>query len=884
MSLLAFGPFALDPNVRTLNRDGRAIELQPLAYDLLEYGVRRPGTLLDRDALRHTLWPDVVVTDHSLTQLVHRIRKALGEHRGLWVTVPRRGYRFDGQVRQIEAGSPSAAGSMVARPARDSFIGRGVELARLADNLAVDPPRPMVVHGPGGAGKTRLALEFLKANRKSWSSIVPINLSADRERAEVVARAATALHIQLPSGPTAEHEQRVARSLEHRAASAILLDNLEQLTPQARELLAQWVRAAPHHAWLATSRDVVDLPDAVHLLLPPLPSDSSVALFRARAAAVGAPLPAPDDADLHAILSTLEGSPLAIELAAARLPLLGLGAMRSRLSDVLTVLAGRRTGVPRHRSMAAATAWSWQLLDDTERLVLMAGALFPESFTLAAVEFIVAALRPGVDTLSVMHRLLDLSLLEPPSARPDRRAGRLSYARTVRAFALEQLEISPHAEPLRRGFDAVMRRLFERARGLPDRWDRELAAEVVPELSALELALNTDRTSRADRVVLGRICHSVYALHRSARILQSLGDETAEDGVQYWLLVFCIASREQVASVLEREPYQPLIDAGGADGARLLAAVGGTASELGNTGRALNALQRAQALAARHASQAIRAQIALALAVVHLRRGDIEQAEIEAELGLGAAGDDGGSDARSLAGLLDLRGYLYSQKSEFERAKHYHAQAQGHARSLGLERMRARFLCNLGSTLQESGEYVEALQQLDQAIEIAARQGDRVLYHAFANRGLTYLHLGDTVSARRDLSRIDAAVGGPWLHVMTVVNRAAVDAAEQRWEASKATAERAVDLLAEMPGLTVLESAALLWLTLACAKLGESSAVHAHRSRQDALPQDGIPDFLQQAWKQVQAEIEGVDLPVPPGAHALVHLVARVRGGPQDVV
>lgn len=875
MSLLHFGPFALDPMARTLSREGRAIELQPLAFDLLAHGAEHPGVLLDRDSLQSTLWPDVVVTDHSLTQLVHRIRKALGEHKGLWVTVPRRGYRFDAEVdAQVEPAQPRPPSLRVRR---DDFVGREDELAQLAALLLLEHPHPVLIHGPGGAGKTRLALEFLEGHREV-RPLVSIDLASDQERADVVVRVASTLAIELPAGASSEHEARISRALAHRASSLILVDNLEQLSEPARELLAAWMQAAPHHGWLATSRDLVDLPNVIQLPLPPLPVEPAVALFTARGEAAGAAAPAPDDPDLHAVLSVLEGSPLAIELAAARLPLLSLGDMRARLADVLSVLAGRRIGNPRHRSMATATAWSWELLDDEERLVLMAGALFPQTFTLAAVESTVRAARPDLDTLRIMHRLMDLSLLQTAAVQPGRQRGRLSYARTVRAFVLEQLEGSEHQAPLARGFTLTMQACLERAKPLLTRWDAALAREMVQELPALEAGLQPDQCDRKTRITLGRLCGLLYALHRGGRILGALGEARPEDGGAYWSLFFAVAPRSEVRRALSTEPYRELLDRGGLESARLCQTIGAAASEFGDVERAMEALERARDLAP-PGNPDLRAAVSLSLAILYLRTGDIDRAEAEAEAGLKMA--RGVEPAQvTLPGLLDLRGYLYTQRSRFAEAKRYQIEAQELALALGLERIRATSLCNLASTLQEGGEFEAALERLDLALELAGRHGDPAFLNARANRGLTLLHLGRPVQARKDLLMIDRETAGPWLYAVATISLAAVDASEHRWEAARATAERAMETLQTVPGLTVWESAAMLWLTLACHRLGDADAVDALRQRQSELPTEAVPPFVTQAWEHVTADIEGREHPVPDDAHALVRLVARVRRGP----
>ena len=146
-----FGDFTLDVAAGRLMRGSAPVALQPLQIDLLHRLVAEPGALHTRDALLEALWPGVHVTGHSLTQLVSTVRTALGE--ASWIqTVPRRGYRFAGDVTVEEESAPVAS----VAPLADTFVGRSRELEDIERRLR-SGERLLCLVGPGGIGKTRLA-------------------------------------------------------------------------------------------------------------------------------------------------------------------------------------------------------------------------------------------------------------------------------------------------------------------------------------------------------------------------------------------------------------------------------------------------------------------------------------------------------------------------------------------------------------------------------------------------------------------------------------------------------------------------------------------------------------------------------------------------------
>ncbi len=336
-------------------------------------------------------------------------------------------------------------------PQHTSFVGRERERDALKSLLLDNTPRVVTLTGPGGAGKTRLALETAGDCIDSFADgacFVP--LAAIRETALVVPAIAKGLGLR-ESG-----ERPLAEALGaylHDRELLLVLDNFEQLVdaaPVVAELLE-----APRVRALVTSRAPLHLYGEHEFAVPPLttPAEAgihlevlaeceSARLFVERAQAVDSrfELTAENAPAVAEICRRLEGLPLAIELAAARIKLLTPQAMLDRLDSRLQLLIGGARDMPeRQRTMRATVEWSHALLDDDEQALLRRLAVFSGGFTLDAAEDVCAFDEP-TDVLAGVASLLDKSLLR----RHDGAGGeiRLLMPETVREFAFERLEQS----------------------------------------------------------------------------------------------------------------------------------------------------------------------------------------------------------------------------------------------------------------------------------------------------------------------------------------------------------------------------------------------------------------------------------------------------------
>jgi len=334
----------------------------------------------------------------------------------------------------------AAAGGVHGFPATlTSFVGRDGPVREVSGLL--ERNRLVTVTGPGGAGKTRLAghvARSLAARFADGAWLAELAPVQDPALVEAVVAATLGVREQ-PGVPLAGV---LARPLGRRQL-LLVLDNCEHMIGAAAELCAGLLGACDDVRVLATSREPLRIAGEARYRLGPLSlpdgddlagagASEAVALFadRARQADAGFVLDEATGPAVARLVARLDGMPLAIELAAARVEALGVGQLADRLDDRFVLLtAGDRLAPGRHRSLAATVEWSYRLLDEQERAVFRALSVFPGPFTLEAAERVAG---PGASAV-VLH-LVECSLLVPPRAGPDSRS-RYGMLETLRAYA-----------------------------------------------------------------------------------------------------------------------------------------------------------------------------------------------------------------------------------------------------------------------------------------------------------------------------------------------------------------------------------------------------------------------------------------------------------------
>ncbi|MEE1759826.1 ATP-binding protein [Streptomyces sp. SP18BB07] len=319
-----------------------------------------------------------------------------------------------------------------------AFVGRVRERAELAD--AVKTRRQVTAVGPGGVGKTRLALAVAAdAAGEFADGVWFVDLAPVTDPAWVGAAVAAAVGVGEQPGRGVE--ESVSAALADREA-LLVLDNCEQIREGVAPFLERLLVACPRLRVLATSRARMMVPFEWVFPVPPLSSDGgadseAVTLFLERAAAVGRP-PEPALRDRIAdICERLDGMALAIELAAARWPTLGLDGLTAGLSDQLRILAGGSRADDRHRSVRAALDWSHDLLEPPDRALLRRISVFVMPFTAEAAEAVAgfAPLQPAA-VVDGLGRLAEQSLL---TATPTATGTRYQALETIRQYGAERL-------------------------------------------------------------------------------------------------------------------------------------------------------------------------------------------------------------------------------------------------------------------------------------------------------------------------------------------------------------------------------------------------------------------------------------------------------------
>lgn len=355
----------------------------------------------------------------------------------------------DAHVAVLRAAAPAPARRV---PVPLSGFVERAELDRLRTTLRA--ARLVTLTGPGGAGKTRLAVE---AASREPGEVCFVELAATTEVPQAVL-AALGLREQgvLSSAAAAGPADRLAAGLADRPL-LLVLDNCEHVVAEAARLVRRLLGACPGLRVLATSREALGLTGETLVPVGALAAGAAERLFVDRAAAV-VPGVVLDPATVARICAALDGLPLAIELAAARLRSLTAEDVAARLDDRFRLLSrGERTAEPRHRTLRGVVEWSWDLLEPDEQRLAGRFAVFAGGARLAAVERVCAV--PDADGL--LTGLVEKSLVEYSD-------GRYRMLETIRAFCAEQgtgdhaahakyfLDLAHAAEPKLRGADQLM--------------------------------------------------------------------------------------------------------------------------------------------------------------------------------------------------------------------------------------------------------------------------------------------------------------------------------------------------------------------------------------------------------------------------------------------
>jgi predicted ATPase/DNA-binding winged helix-turn-helix (wHTH) protein len=459
--MLRFGPFELSIGERTLRRDGRVLPLGVRALDILTYLADRPGEVIAKQELMDQVWPDVTVEEGSLRVHVSAIRKALGDGQfgnRYIANIKGRGYSFVGTVVPLASRTARSndgsrqQGRLPARP--PMMIDCESVISEVKDKLR--DGRFVTLLGPGGIGKTTIASAVGRAVVKEFGGEAYfVDLEGLTDPRHVEAAVATSLGLVLKSKDAGLTLVDLVRSRK----LLLILDNCEHLIEAVALLAERLSQETAEVHLLATSRELLKVGHELCYRIRALesPPDGSaqtakavlqypaVQLFvQCVSARDGTFILTDQEAPFVAeICRNLDGLPLAIELAARQVAVLGVKGTVARLLSRLELLKlSHRTTVRRHRTLKTTLDWSYDLLSDMERIVFRRIALFVGHISLEAAQDVAGESSSRTsDIVNAIAGLFEKSLLE---SRLDRGQPQYRFLHTTRAYALGKLE--EHAE------------------------------------------------------------------------------------------------------------------------------------------------------------------------------------------------------------------------------------------------------------------------------------------------------------------------------------------------------------------------------------------------------------------------------------------------------
>ena len=486
---IRFANAEIRPSERQLLIDGKPAALGSRAFDVLLALVERRERLVRKNELLDLVWPDTVVEENNLQSQVSQLRKLLGPQ--AISTIPGRGYRFTATVDESPSSGTAAAPQAAGAPRGEasapptttalrtnlpavlpSLIGRDDDL--LALGALIDRHRGthrlVTIAGAGGIGKTRLAQTLLQARTGAFAhGVCFVDLAPVTDPRQVADTIATALGVPTAVGDATEALTRTVAPLE----ILILLDNAEHLLDEVARIASHLLASAPGLQLLVTSQAPLKVADEriYRLGALALPDDEvdveealtfgAVALFvdRAQAADRRFALDAANVETVIDICRRLDGLPLALEFAAARVPLLGVHRLATSLGERLRLLTAGSRGAPaRQQTLRAALEWSHGLASPVEQVVFRRLGVLAGGSSLELVQQVVAD--DAIDAWAAVEALgglVDRSLVSVSADEPPR----YRLLDSPRVFARERLAAAGEFDTIAARHARAMRSLYE---------------------------------------------------------------------------------------------------------------------------------------------------------------------------------------------------------------------------------------------------------------------------------------------------------------------------------------------------------------------------------------------------------------------------------------
>ncbi len=668
-------------------------------------------------------------------------------------------------------------------PERDAFVGRHTELRTLAQRLDAGA-RLLTVLGPGGTGKTRFVRRYGAAWLGDWpGGVYFCDLSEARSLDGVYFAAALALGVPLGKG---DPGVQLGHAIAARGRCLVILDNFEQVLTHAQPSLGRWLDRAAEAAFVVTSRERLHLQGEEIFPVEPLPLDGdAIELFAARARAQRSDFVV-SDANRRAVAEVvrlLDGLPLAIELAAARVAVLSPAQLVLRMKDRFRLLAGAHGAAARQATLKAAIDWSWDLLTPWEQAALAQCAVFEGGFTLEAAEAVLDLARwpEAPPVMDAVQALVDKSLLrawEPARhARLDIDERYFGMYLSIHEYALGKLDAGgPQAL---RAAEVAHGRHFAS-------FGSEAAIEAcsrhggVQRLRALALELDNLVSACRRAIARGDGAIAVPAYRAAWEVLDRQGPFTL--GILLG------------AQVLALDGIDP------AQRAEALLAQAQGMERAGRTADAGSVLDAALTLTRTTADRRREGIVLAMIGGLHREQGDMDVAQrhLEAALAIHRAVGNRLGEASVLSNL----GNLFDQRGQPAQSRWHHEAALTIHRDLGNRRSEGNVLACLGILHRHQGRMDDSHAHYEAALAIHRELGDRRSEGiALGNLGNVHLDQGRAEQAQAHYEAalaIHREVGSRIVEAYALANLGSVHREHHRLDQARAHFDQALAISREV--------------------------------------------------------------------------------------
>lgn len=750
---LRFGVLEWLPRERVALIGGRRADIGSRALDLLGVLIAERHRVVSKPELLERVWPGMVVEENNLQVQTSTLRKLLGQD--AVATIPGRGYRFTmqrpaDQARVLVAASAETQARTNLPHAQEALMGRADDLEQL--DLLLKAHRLLTIVGVGGIGKTRVAQALARMQSDHFAhGVWWVDLGALASPDEVAPAIAAAARVQMGSG---EPARQLALALQSRNM-LLVLDNCEHLVEEVSRIAGAVLDVAGQVWLLATSQEPLRVVGEQIFRLDSLkvpPADASIdearrcgalMLLERRAQAVSSnfALTEPMLPAAIELCRQLDGIPLAIEMAAARLPQMSTTALRAALGERLEWLRSGSPAAPaRQQTLRATLHWSCSLLGPAEQVVLRRLAVFASSFPLESAQRV--ACDTGLDGWAVaeaMSMLVERSLVHVDDEDPPR----YRLLETMRLYAAEQLRAHGETQSAKAAHMRLMAAIGEEAEQAywitPDEpWLARYGAEyddlhlafvhACQARNATVGAATLDALYRLDELRIMPV--SLAPRLPAAYALLPHADDTSALRIRLVLASPFVAALA-VEGVSKLDTVRPAVEVarGLCDIPRLYRAlmnvvVHGTVA--GDEGIVAPALAEAEALEEPSWPPRLRWLGALHRSLRHALRGDSAalMSSLRSEL---AFAEQAGSAVQALNARINVADASLMCR-EVDQAIRFGVEAAEEARSRGLDGYLACALPNLCAALIVAGELRKAAEIAAEAIELVWRHHDRLGY------------------------------------------------------------------------------------------------------------------------------------------------------------